>query len=220
MAISVTNKFSASASEIFAGAIQDYGRGLIAGDTKTHGKGTVQTIVDINEYFRYLGLKFKGGALKLTKSKFYRINGHSTQLRGIIPDIIVPSFTEAIKAGEDSLDNPLPWDEIRPAIKIENNSLSPKIAVLKKKSADRIAKNEDFKKLQKDIERYRKNQEKKFLSLNIDVRWKEYQEQKRIIDEQEAQLNKNDETKATDKKKDILMDEMVRIAVDYINLEK
>ena len=83
-----------------------------------------------------------------------------------------------------------------------------------------IAKNEDFKKLQKDIERYRKNQEKKFLSLNIDVRWKEYQEQKRIIDEQEAQLNKNDETKATDKKKDILMDEMVRIAVDYINLEK
>ncbi len=216
----VTNKFSASASEIFAGAIQDYGRGLIAGDTKTHGKGTVQTIVDINEYFRYLGLKFKGGALKLTKSKFYRINGHSTQLRGIIPDIIVPSFTEAIKAGEDSLDNPLPWDEIRPAIKIENNSLSPKIAVLKKKSADRIAKNEDFKKLQKDIERYRKNQEKKFLSLNIDVRWKEYQEQKRIIDEQEAQLNKNDETKATDKKKDILMDEMVRIAVDYINLAK
>ena len=218
----VTNKFSASASEIFAGAIQDYGRGIIAGDAKTHGKGTVQTIVDINEFFRYLGIKHKGGALKLTKSKFYRINGHSTQLRGIVPDIVVPSFTAAMKAGEDSLENPLPWDEIRPAGKYEWKNISRIADALRKKSMDRIAKNEEFKKLQKDIERYRKNQEKKLQSLNIDVRWKEYQEQKRILEEQEAQLNKDDDSKkdSKDKKKDILLDEMVQIAADYAEMAK
>ena len=217
----VTNKFSASASEIFAGAIQDYGRGIIAGDAKTHGKGTVQTIVDLNEYFRYLGLKFKGGAMKLTKSKFYRINGHSTQLRGIVPDIIVPSFTEAMKAGEDSLENPLPWDEIRPAVKISGNDLPALLTPLREKSAKRIAENEDFKKLQKDIERYRKNLEKKYLSLNIDVRWKEYLEQKRILDEQEAQLSKDDDAaRNKNKKKDILLEEMIRIAVDYTELKQ
>lgn len=218
----VTNKFSASASEIFAGAIQDYGRGIIAGDVKTHGKGTVQTIVDINEYFRFLGLKYKGGAMKLTKSKFYRINGHSTQLRGIIPDVVVPSFTEAMKAGEDSMDNPLPWDEIRPAGKYPTKDLSAEIAVLKQKSAARVAANEDFKKLVKDIERYRKNQEKKYLSLNIDVRWQEYLEQKRILDEQEALLEKDNENEKDPKKKkkDILLDEIILITADYVNLQK
>ena len=214
----MTNKFSASASEIFAGAIQDYGRGIVVGDKKTHGKGTVQTIVDVGEYFRYLGLKYKGGAIKLTKSKFYRINGHSTQLRGVTPDIIVPSFTEAMKAGEDSLDNPLPWDEIRPAGKYETKDLSALIAILKKKSEARIARNPDFKKLLNDIARYRKNQDKKLLSLNINVRWQEYQEQKRILDEQEAQLNKDDEEKDPKKKqKDILLDEAIRIACDHAN---
>jgi len=214
--IVVTNKFSASASEIFAGAIQDYGRGIIAGDKKTHGKGTVQTIVDIAEYFRYLGLKYKGGAMKLTKSKFYRINGHSTQLRGVIPDIIVPSFTEAMKAGEDSLDNPLPWDEIKPAEHYTSKNITSTAHWLNQRAQERIAKDPEFQKLQKDIERYRKNQEKKYISLNIEKRWEEYLEQKRILDEQEAQLNKDDETKdPKKKKKDILLDEIVRIACDY-----
>ena len=214
----VTNKFSASASEIFAGAIQDYGRGIVVGDRKTHGKGTVQTIVDVGEYFRYLGLKYKGGAIKLTKSKFYRINGHSTQLRGVTPDIIVPSFTEAMKAGEDSLDNPLPWDEIRPAGKYDTKDLSAEIEVLKKKSEARITQDPDFKRLLNDIARYRKNQDKKFLSLNINTRWKEYLEQKRILDEQEAQFNKDDEGKdSKKKKKDILLDEAVRIACDHVD---
>ena len=215
----ITNKFSASASEIFAGAIQDYGRGIIIGDKNTHGKGTVQTIVDVGQYFRYLGLKYKGGAIKLTKSKFYRINGHSTQLRGIIPDITVPSFTEAMKAGESSLDNPLPWDEIRPAGTYETKNLSSLIAVLKRKSKARVEQDPEFQKLQKDILRYLKNRDKKFLSLNINVRWQEYLDQKRILDEQEAQLNKDaDEKDPKKKKKDILLDEAVRIARDYAEL--
>ncbi|MBQ7404385.1 MAG: carboxy terminal-processing peptidase [Lentisphaeria bacterium] len=209
----VTNRFSASASEIFAGAIQDYGRGIIAGDDKTHGKGTVQTIVDINQYFKYLGIKFKGGALKLTKAKFYRINGHSTQLRGVIPDIIVPSYTSVMDAGEDSLDHPLPWDEIRPAYTGRVPSLNHIIKVLREKSQQRIAASQEFKNLNRDMERYRKNREKKYVSLNFEIRWKEYQEQKRILEEQERQLNEEGSDSA--KKKDILLDEMVRIATDY-----
>ena len=213
----LTNRFSASASEIFAGAIQDYGRGIVAGDTRTHGKGTVQTIVDIDEYFRYLGLPFKGGSLKLTKSKFYRINGHSTQLRGVEPDLVIPAYTDAMESGEDSLDNPMQWDEITPAIKSEKQDLSSAISVLSEKSEKRRADNPEFQTLLKDIERYRKHRNRKMVSLNFEVRWKEYQDEKRILEEQKA-LADPDSEQENKKKKDIFLEEIINVASDYAEL--
>ena len=97
------NRLSASASEIFAGAIQDYGRGIIVGE-QSFGKGTVQSLVALQE-----------GQLKITESKFYRISGESTQHRGVLPDILFPSLFDPTQIGESALDNALAWDQIAPA---------------------------------------------------------------------------------------------------------
>lgn len=213
--IVVTNRFSASASEIFAGAIQDHRRGIIVGDVRTHGKGSVQTMIDIGEYFRYLSLPYQGGSLKLTKSKFYRINGHSTQLKGVEPDIVIPSYTDVLEIGEARLDNPMPWDEIRPVIGARQNPLEHAIRQLKTRSQARIDADAEFKILKNDMERYRKNKEKKLLSLNLENRWKEYLEQKRVLDEQEAEFDRDNDSK---KEKDIVLDEAVRITADFLDL--
>lgn len=112
----LVNKFSASASEIVAGALQDYKRAVIVGGKHTHGKGTVQTIIDLNENIPLLHLrKYKDlGALKIMIQKFYRVNGSSTQYKGVEPDIVLPNLFEHIKSGERYLDYSLPWDAIEP----------------------------------------------------------------------------------------------------------
>src|SRR5690606_27227112 len=104
----LTNRFSASASEIFAGAIQDYHRGVVVGES-THGKGTVQTVVDLS---RFIGGDEQVGELKLTFQKFYRVTGSSTQKKGIIPDVKLPTAFAEDQFGEGSYPNALPWDEI------------------------------------------------------------------------------------------------------------
>ncbi len=112
--IVLVNKFSASASEILAAALQDYGRALIIGGSHTHGKGTVQALMDMNRNLPLLHLKKYDdlGALKVTIQKFYRVNGQSTQYKGVEPDIVVPSFLEYLETGEKHLDNSLPWDRV------------------------------------------------------------------------------------------------------------
>ena len=105
------NRLSASASEIFAGAIQDYGRGIVVGE-QSFGKGTVQSLVPLQE-----------GQLKITESKFYRISGDSTQHRGVIPDITYPSLFDPDEIGESALDNALAWDQIAPARSIATTTL-------------------------------------------------------------------------------------------------
>ena len=100
----MVNRLSASASEIFAGAIQDYGRGLIIG-SQTFGKGTVQTLIPLNR-----------GQLKITQAKFYRVSGHSTQHQGVLPDVEFPEVYDTDKIGESSLEDAMPWDEIKPAV--------------------------------------------------------------------------------------------------------
>ncbi|MFZ5797395.1 MAG: tail-specific protease [Desulfobulbus sp.] len=114
--IVLVNKFSASASEILAAALQDYGRALIVGGDHTHGKGTVQSIVDMNRNLPLLHRKQYEdmGALKVTIQKFYRINGESTQYKGIEPDIVVPTILDYLKSGEKHLDYSLPWDKVEP----------------------------------------------------------------------------------------------------------
>ncbi len=113
--IVLVNQFSASASEILAAALQDYGRALIIGGEHTHGKGTVQALMDLNRNLPLLHLKKYNdlGALKVTIQKFYRINGGSTQYKGVEPDIVVPSMLDYLKSGEKYMDNSLPWDRVQ-----------------------------------------------------------------------------------------------------------
>jgi len=143
----LVNHFSASASEIVAAALQDYKRAVIVGGKHTHGKGTVQTIIDLNENIPLLHLKRYDdlGALKATIQKFYRIDGGSTQYRGVEPDIVLPSLFQNLESGEQYLDYSLPWDQDDPA---EFEKYSDKIGDLQaiiKRSQKRVAESEDLK---------------------------------------------------------------------------
>ena len=111
--IVLVDKLSASASEIFAAAMQDYGRALIVGDSSTFGKGTVQTILELGRFMPLLGSSSAAGALKLTVQKFYRVTGGSTQLRGVISDVKLPSITDNAEYGESALNYPLGYDDIK-----------------------------------------------------------------------------------------------------------
>lgn len=128
----LTNRLSASASEIFAGAIQDYGRGIIVGG-QTFGKGTVQSVLPLER-----------GQLKLTQAKFYRVSGDSTQHQGVIPDILFPSLFDKEKIGESSLDEALPWDTIRPAGYRATKEIQQWLPVLREQHQTRIQDNPDF----------------------------------------------------------------------------
>jgi len=128
----LTNRLSASASEIFAGAIQDYGRGIIVGG-QTFGKGTVQSVLPLER-----------GQLKLTQAKFYRVSGDSTQHQGVIPDILFPSLFDKEKIGESSLDEALPWDTIRPAGYRATKEIQQWLPVLREQHQTRIEDNPDF----------------------------------------------------------------------------
>jgi len=174
----LTSRFSASASEILAGALQDYGRAVIVGDTSTFGKGTVQTIVPLARIMQSEGLVpgSDPGALKVTISKFYRPSGKSTQLEGVKADIVIPSLTDLPEIGESDLGNPLPWDTI-PAVKFTNsNRVGSSLAALRTRSNLRVAKDPDFAELKTAIERYRKMRDDKSVSLNEAQRQKEKSE--------------------------------------------
>jgi carboxyl-terminal processing protease len=173
------NRFSASASEIVAGALQDYGRALIVGDASTHGKGTVQSVNQLGPrmMLRDQSQAADPGALKLTVKKFYRASGASTQLKGVVPDIVLPSvFNEAKEFGEGALDNPLPWDTIETAKYDHLNRVEPYLADLREHSASRIAASKDFEYAREDIALFRKQQADKTVSLNEKQRLKEKDE--------------------------------------------
>jgi len=173
------SRFSASASEIVAGALQDYGRALIVGDSSTFGKGTVQTIVPLERVMQHEGLTPSGdpGALKVTISKFYRPSGQSTQLKGVRSDIVLPSPSDMPEIGESELLNPLPWDTISaaPGLKREDR-VSAYLRDLRARSADRIGHDSDFAALQKEIGRVRAQRASKKLSLNEAERRQEKEE--------------------------------------------
>jgi carboxyl-terminal processing protease len=171
----LTSRFSASASEIVAGALQDYGRAIVVGDTSTFGKGTVQTIVPLAKIMQSEGLVpgSDPGALKVTISKFYRPSGKSTQLEGVKADIVIPSITDLPEFGESDLENPLPWDTIPPVKYKGINRVEDSLAALRTRSGERIRKSPDFASLKKDIERFRKMRDEKSVSLNEDKRRKE-----------------------------------------------
>ncbi len=162
----LVSRFSASASEILAGAVQDYGRGLVVGDSATHGKGTVQTVLDLKNQFQGADLP-NLGAIKLTIQQFYRVNGDSTQSRGVAADIVLPALTEHYGVGEKELDNALAFDKVKPVDHARLGMVSDELkAVLQTRSAERIKASKDFAKLQKDIEQVKARRAKKVIPLN------------------------------------------------------
>ncbi len=169
----LTSRFSASASEILAGALQDYGRALIVGDSSTHGKGTVQTLLDLAPIMRTTN---NLGALKITIRKFYRASGSSTQLKGVVPDIILPSLNNHAEVGESSLPNALPWDTVPPAKYEQVNVIPPVLPELRKRSENRVASDKDFAYLRDEIVIFKKRMEEKTYSMNEGLRLKEKKE--------------------------------------------
>src|SRR5437762_7142118 len=176
----LTSRQSASASEIFAAALQDYGRAVVVGDQCTFGKGTVQTILDIGNYTSLLGSRsHKDGALKLTIQKFYRVAGGSTQLHGVASDIVLPSLTDLPEFAEGALKNCLPYDEVPKAKYTKwNEPVSLYIDELRRRSSERAQNDPEFHYVMEDQERLRHRLDDNRISLNEDVRKKELSEDK------------------------------------------
>lgn len=183
--IVLTNRFSASASEIFAGAIQDYQRGVIVGES-TYGKGTVQTVLDLK---RFINNTEDPGELKLTFQKFYRVTGSSTQNKGVIPDIAFPSAFSEKQYGESSNPSALPWDVIKSASFQKATDVNEKLlAALTKSYNDRLKTDAVLKKYVTETEELRKNLTETKISLNEEERRKEMTEE-----EKEKMLNANND---------------------------
>jgi carboxyl-terminal processing protease len=170
----LTNRFSASASEIFAGAIQDYDRGVVVGES-THGKGTVQQVIDLNRFFN--DPKVQVGELKLTLQKFYRITGSSTQMKGVTPDVQLPTPYDSNQFGESSYPNAMPWDEIKGTLYQRTPVINSNvIAGLNKSYNERLKTDTSLNKFVVETAQFRKSLSETKVSLNEEVRKKEMEE--------------------------------------------
>ncbi len=176
--IVLASHMSASASEIVAAALQDYGRALIVGDQTTHGKGTVQQLISLNQVARFRDLP-NPGKVKLTVSKFYRVAGGTTQKYGVTPDIILPSVLDYMDMGEASLPNALSADQTTPVPFTKVNRIAPVLEEVRKRSSERLRKSEEFGYVNEDIERFKKQKELKTVSLNEKTRLQEKLEEKK-----------------------------------------
>ena len=182
----LVNKYSASASEILAAAIQDYRRGVIMGSTSTYGKGTVQRIFDLDEALpAELNSVKPIGSLKLTTQKFYRVNGGSTQFKGVVSDIVVPDLYSYLDQGEKESDYPLKWDEIQPA-RYRAWDAAPNLEKLRANSKTRVATNSSFKVMDEMVKSMRKRKDESIVSLKLSAFRAEQQESKLISDRYEA----------------------------------
>ncbi len=207
--IVLVNRLSASASEILAAALQDYKRAIIVGGKQTHGKGTVQTLMLLGGERR--------GSLKLTTAGFYRINGGSTQLKGVTPDIIIPSYLDVMDIGEDSLKHALPWDTVRPAMYRIDTGLAKLIPQLTNQSKERIENDEEFQLFLQRRERLKERYETKTVSLSLASRIAEAEAEKELDDIQSGAFL--DEDKEEEDANDIVLDETLLILSDLINLK-
>ena len=214
----LVSKFSASASEILAGAIQDYHRGLIVGDHTTHGKGTVQSLLDIGRQIFRVSNSPKLGALKITMQQFYRPSGDSTQNRGVVTDVELPSLTTHLDVGESDLDHSVKFDRVDPLSYKSFNRVTKAIRDrLGQLSAGRCRESKDFQKVTKNIARYKEQKAKKSVTLN---------EEKFLAER--AELNADNEEKKTIEKlndpektgieRDYYLDEALAITLDYLKL--
>jgi carboxyl-terminal processing protease len=187
--IVLTDKASASASEIFAAALQDYRRAVVVGEKSTFGKGTVQTILPVERYMPFFSDKSRAGQLKVTIQKFYRIAGGSTQLKGVIPDIQLPSIRDIMEIGEDSLPHAMPYDTIPPRTFTYASKNPLPISEIKERVQSRITANPEFQYVMEDTKRLKDRIDKNSISLNEK--------------ERQSELNENkarNETRKTDRK--------------------
>lgn len=214
----LTNKFSASASEILAGAIQDYGRGLIVGDDATHGKGTVQSLLDLGrQLFRRFDNAPSLGAIKITMQQFYRPSGASTQLEGVKSDVTLPSITTHLPVGESDLDHAIPFDRV-PAAQFDSESRITKgvVEALQSRSSARVAADEKFKELAGDIARYQKRKDEKTLSLVESEFERQWNEGKAAEKEEEERLEKAEFSARPVVERNYYFDEAMNVVVDYL----
>ena len=214
----VCNKLSASASEIFAGVIKDYKRGVIVGDKSTHGKGTVQNVMPVGrQVLRFLKPTDRG-ALKLTIQQFYRVNGDSTQNRGVASDVVLPSIYDYLDLGESHMDNALKFSRVPPADYKAVGRVTPEVVKsLQVASAQRVAKDKEFQKTVHEIDRIVRRKSRKMISLNERIRREEIKDEK-------TTANKDDDPDAVKKgpifPKESYNDEVLRVSVDYLGLLK
>lgn len=214
----VINKFSASASEIFAGAIQDYGRGIVVGDHTTHGKGTVQQLFDLGRILLPIHESPNYGALKLTIQQFYRPSGDSTQNRGVVSDIELPFITSHWEVGEEDLDYAVKFDRVMPLKHINYpNASAQLLEQLRQRSAKRCAESEYFATQQRKIERYLEQKENPTVTLNKEKFLAERKEINSEKDQEEIFDKLQDEDRPvfppTSYNK-----ELIAIALDYLEM--
>ena len=214
------NRYSASASEILAGAMHDYQRAILAGDTTTFGKGTVQNIFQLPEGY---------GALKVTIAQFYRVSGWSTQNRGVETSLVLPSLYNARDIGESTLDNALPWRSIDQVSYRVSGNLKKVLPKLKQLSENRIANSEFFQKVKEDVQEYLTTiKPLKYTSIlkmqEDDLRRKTQRDQELESASEKADEDNSDDTEIEEEKKEIQLDEYMKesleILSDYIKLEK
>ncbi|MEI6256289.1 MAG: carboxy terminal-processing peptidase [Planctomycetota bacterium] len=215
----LTNKFSASASEIVAGAIQDYRRGLVIGDKSTHGKGTVQSLLDLGrQLFQRLPNAPSLGAIKITMQQFYRPLGSSTQLEGVKSDVELPSITTHLPVGESDLDHAIAFDKV-PAATFQGSGRvnDDMLRALRERSVGRISGSEEFRKVQKDIVQYEKRKSEKNVSLVETDFEKQWNEGKAADDEEKKLEEEMDAQRRPVVKRDFYFNEAMNVTADYLS---
>lgn len=222
----MVDRYSASASEIFAAAIQDYGRGIIVGE-HTFGKGTVQQHRGLGRVYDLYENPL--GSIQYTIAKFYRINGGSTQHRGVLPDIEFPSAVDPEEWGESKEENALPWDQIDQAKYTELDNIDSDVSYLTSRYQQRIKDNNEFNYLLADIETFKAEKDKKSVSLNLSKRKtkREMRKDKQLIRANDRlammgreKVNSLDDLPDDLEELDPFLDETARITFDLINLDK
>ena len=225
------DRFSASASEIFSAAIQDYGRGIVLG-TQSYGKGSVQNAIDLDQVIsnstnKVVGKQNTYGQINLTVAKFYRINGSSTQHKGVSPDIQFPLTYPADKYGESSEPSAMPWDEIKKTNYKPYASLAPKIKSLNEMHSKRMKTSKEYQYLLEDIKEFEKSDSEKSLSLNEKTLKleREQNEEKNLARDNERRverglspIKKGDAKPKNEPVFDFILDESSLILVDYLNM--